>query len=256
MLYLALLTISLTFINGILLPESARHVDSDINQHVEDKLAQGHTPLNYMFEEAEELMEDTQHQLEDAVHQVTNNTTGETHITKTPIQSSGKGNNINHECVTNEDCEKGKYCRYETHRSSCRTCKLLDVPCSKDEECCTGQLCVWGQCSQNTTKGEAGSTCQYQKECRHDLCCAFHKALRFAVCMAKPIERERCYGISNHLMELLSWDTEGESPREHCPCAGDLQCLHLGRGSMCLKEQNSSEEDLTDTLYSEIDYIV
>ncbi|XP_010879220.1 dickkopf-related protein 3a isoform X3 [Esox lucius] len=252
-----------------------------------------------MFEEAEELMEDTQHQLEDAVHQtendtaktslqlhnlpsnyhnasssdsvvrnhsihtttetvhkVTNNTTGETHITKTPIQSSGKGNNINHECVTNEDCEKGKYCRYETHRSSCRTCKLLDVPCSKDEECCTGQLCVWGQCSQNTTKGEAGSTCQYQKECRHDLCCAFHKALRFAVCMAKPIERERCYGISNHLMELLSWDTEGESPREHCPCAGDLQCLHLGRGSMCLKEQNSSEEDLTDTLYSEIDYIV
>uniref|UniRef100_A0A8C7MWN3 Dickkopf WNT signaling pathway inhibitor 3a n=1 Tax=Oncorhynchus kisutch TaxID=8019 RepID=A0A8C7MWN3_ONCKI len=285
MLYFSLLTLSLTFIHGILLPGSARPVDLDIIQILEDNLAQGHTTLNDMFEEVEQLMEDTHNKLEDAVHQMdnesaksslhpnnlpsnyhnestsesvvetqsihtietlhkeTDNRTEETHITRTVIQSSGKENNINH-CIIDEDCEKGKYCRYETHRSKYLTCKALDVPCKKDEECCTGQLCVWGQCSQNTTKGEAGSICQYQSNC----------TLLFRVCTAKPIERERCHGSSNHLMELLSWDIEGQGPREHCPCAGDLQCQHLSRGTLCCTRQ--SEEDLTDALYSEIDYIV
>ncbi|XP_035642864.1 dickkopf-related protein 3a isoform X1 [Oncorhynchus keta] len=298
MLYFSLLTLSLTSIHGILLPESARPVDLDINQILEDNMAQGHTTLNNMFEEVEQLMEDTHNKLDDSVHQMdnesaksslhpnnlpsnyhndstsesvvenqsihtietvhkeTDNRTEETHITRTVIQSSGKENNIHHECIIDEDCEKGKYCRYETHRSKCLTCKALDVPCKKNEECCSGQLCVWGQCSQNATKGEAGSICQYQNDCSPDLCCAFHKALQFPVCTAKPIERERCHGSPNHLMELLSWDIEGQGSREHCPCAGDLQCQHLGRGSLCLKRQNSSEEDLTDTLYSEIDYIV
>uniref|UniRef100_A0A8C6PJG7 Dickkopf WNT signaling pathway inhibitor 3a n=1 Tax=Nothobranchius furzeri TaxID=105023 RepID=A0A8C6PJG7_NOTFU len=100
--------------------------------------------------------------------------------------------------------------------------------CTKDVECCHQQLCVWGQCSQNATKGEAGSTCEQQTDCDLDLCCVFHKALLFPVCSAKPIERERCFGASNHLMELLSRDTQDGGPRKHCPCAGDLQCQHLG----------------------------
>ncbi|XP_071371950.1 dickkopf-related protein 3a [Centroberyx affinis] len=196
-------------------------------------------------------------QSSETVEQGTNNITRETetHLTTT-IQSSGKENNIYHECIIDEDCEKGRYCLYETHNSKCLPCKAIDVPCTKDEECCGEQLCVWGQCSQNATKGEPGSICQYQNDCSTDLCCAFHKALLFPVCSAKPIERERCLGASNHLMELLSWDMDGEGPREHCPCAGDLQCQPLGRGSLCLKGQDSSEEDLTDSLYSEIDYIV
>lgn len=53
-------------------------------------------------------------------------------------------------------------------------------------------------------------------------------ALLFPVCSAKPIERERCFGESNHLIELLSWDSQDEGPRKHCPCAGDLHCQHLG----------------------------
>uniref|UniRef100_A0AAZ1Y5T9 Dickkopf N-terminal cysteine-rich domain-containing protein n=1 Tax=Oreochromis aureus TaxID=47969 RepID=A0AAZ1Y5T9_OREAU len=106
---------------------------------------------------------------------------------------------------------------------------LLFQSCTKDAECCGEQLCVWGQCSQNATKGEAGSTCQYQTDCSPDLCCAFHKALLFPVCSAKPIERERCFGASNHLTELLSWGTQDEGPRKYCPCAGDLHCQHLGK---------------------------
>uniref|UniRef100_A0A8K9UR94 Dickkopf WNT signaling pathway inhibitor 3a n=1 Tax=Oncorhynchus mykiss TaxID=8022 RepID=A0A8K9UR94_ONCMY len=242
MLYFSLLTLSLTFIHGILLPGSTRPVDLDFNQILEDNLAQGHTTLNDMFEEVEQLMEDTHNKLEDAVW-----TMSSLHPNNLPSnyhnESTSESSHAN--CIIDEDCKKGKYCLYETHRSKCLTCKALDVPCKKDE-CCTGQLCVWGQCSQNTTKREAGSICQYQSNC----------TLLFPVCTAKPIERERCHGSSNHLMELLSWDIEGQGPREHCPCAGDLQCEHLGRGSLCLKRQNSREEDLTDALYSEIDYIV
>lgn len=144
--------------------------------------------------------------------------------------------------------------------SSCETqlCSeffLIFQPCTQDEECCGEQLCVWGQCSQNATKGEAGSTCQHQTDCSLDLCCAFHKgtvqqavqhavlsenwsvrvlvcflcsALLFPICLAKPIERERCFGAPNNLMELLSWDVQDEGPRKHCPCVGDLHCQHLG----------------------------
>ncbi|KAK7169801.1 hypothetical protein R3I94_000135 [Phoxinus phoxinus] len=178
--------------------------------------------------------------------------------TSTTLRPGEKETSIDpdHECVIDEDCEKGRYCLYETHSSKCLPCKQLDATCTKDEECCAGQLCVWGQCARNSSKGDAGTICQYQRECKEEFCCAFHKALLFPVCSSKPIERERCIISANHLMELLSWDVEGESPQEHCPCAGDLRCQHLGRGALCLKSQNSSEEDLADTLYSEIDYLV
>ncbi|XP_017297616.1 dickkopf-related protein 3a [Kryptolebias marmoratus] len=172
------------------------------------------------------------------------------------VPDSDLENDIDHGCVTDDDCEEGRYCLSDTHNSKCQPCKETDVPCTKDVECCSDQLCVWGQCSQNATNGEAGSTCQQQTDCSPDLCCAFHKALSFPVCLAKPIERESCVSDSNHLMELLSWDTQDGRPRKHCPCAGDLQCQHLGRGSMCLEREDSSEEDLTDSLYSEIDYIL
>ncbi|KAM4597487.1 dickkopf-related protein 3a [Fundulus diaphanus] len=177
-------------------------------------------------------------------------------ITAPTAPADDLDNDIDQGCVTNDDCGKGRYCLSDTHKSKCRPCKDTDMSCSKDEECCGDQMCVWGQCTQNATKGEAGSTCHYQTDCRPDLCCALHKTLLFPVCSAKPIERERCFGVSNNLMELLSWDAQDNKPRRHCPCAGDLQCQHLGRGSMCLKAEDSSEEDLTDSLYSEIDYIL
>ncbi|XP_059393741.1 dickkopf-related protein 3a isoform X1 [Carassius carassius] len=173
----------------------------------------------------------------------------------TTIQSRDKENSIDHDCIIDEDCEKGSYCLYDTKSSRCLPCKHTDATCTKDEECCAGQLCVWGQCANNT-KGEAGTICQFQSDCKEEFCCAFHKALLLPVCNSKPIERERCIISANHLMELLSWDFKGEGPQEHCPCAGDLQCQHLGRGALCLKSQNSSEEELADTLYSEIDYII
>ncbi|KAM4592782.1 dickkopf-related protein 3a [Odontesthes bonariensis] len=237
----ALLVLALTAVSNGILPEI---VDSGINHILEGK-----PYLDRMFVEVEQLPEDPQQKPEDAFPQETNNIT-------TADQAGDLGNNIDHGCMTDGDCGKGRYCSSGTRNSKCQPCKETDVSCTKDVECCGHQLCVWGQCSQNATKGEAGSTCQYQTDCSPDLCCALHKTLLFAVCSSKPIEREQCFGDSNHLMELLSWDTQDEGPRKHCPCAGDLHCQHLGRGSMCLKGEDSSEEDLTDSLYSVIDYIL
>ncbi|KAF7662060.1 hypothetical protein LDENG_00247460 [Lucifuga dentata] len=285
MMRVFLLVLALTAPSNGILPEI---VDSGISHILEDNSAQGHTALNREFvetQDAQQSPEDApQHQRDnetvtfsspndhnetdsekvtgsEAVHTPETAEQETNGISATTIQSSGIGNNImfgvtSQACITDEDCDKGSYCLSETHSSKCLPCKAIDVPCTKDKECCGEQLCVWGQCSENATKGEAGSICQYQSDCSPDLCCAFHKALLFPVCLAKPIERERCFGASNHLMELLSWDIRGERPRKHCPCAGDLHCQHLGRGSMCLKGQDSSEEDLTDSLYSEIDYII
>ncbi|XP_051579641.1 dickkopf-related protein 3-like isoform X2 [Myxocyprinus asiaticus] len=270
MMFLLRLSLCLLgIVNGIVHETSKTNMD--IIANMETNLVQGQTKLNEMFREVEELMEDTQQKLEDAVHQMDNESAKSSlnpHNVSSHLQNESSieitaGNQsmyiierTNKECVIDEDCEKGGYCLYETHSSKCLPCKQLDATCTKDEECCAGQLCVWGQCSNNSTKGEAGTICQYQSDCKEELCCAFHKALLFPVCSSKPLERERCIISANHLMELLSWDMEGEGPQEHCPCAGGLQCQHRGRGALCLKYQNSSEEDLTDALYSEVDYIV
>ncbi|XP_038557878.1 dickkopf-related protein 3a [Micropterus salmoides] len=266
MMRVALLVLALTAVCSGILPEI---VDPGITHILEDNSAQGQTELDRMFVEVDQLPEDPQQKPEHAFHQknesisqsphpnslppshhnesasdkVIDNepvhTSGEqeTNNITTTVQSSDVGNNIDHGCITDEDCGKGRYCLYDTHNSKCLPCKAIDVSCTTDKECCGEQLCVWGQCSQNATKGEAGSTCQYQTDCSPDLCCAFHKALLFPVCSAKPIERERCLGASNHLLELVSWDIQEEGPRKHCPCAGDLHCHTWGEGPCALKEK-------------------
>ncbi|XP_068452077.1 dickkopf-related protein 3a [Clinocottus analis] len=280
----ALLVLAFSAVCHGILPEI---VHSDFSHIPEDDSARGQTELD-RFAEVEQLPEDPQEK-EDAFHQRNNESVSlsphannlppshhnetasdevidngyvhtsvelETNNITTPVHSSDPGNNIEQGCISDGDCVKGSYCLHDTSNSKCLPCKATDMSCMKDNECCGEQLCVWGQCSLNATKGEAGSTCQHQTDCNPDLCCLFHKALLFPVCSAKPIERERCFGASNHLLEFLSWDVQDEGPRKHCPCAGDLRCQHLGRGSMCLKVEDSQEEDLTDSLYSEIDYII
>uniref|UniRef100_A0A3Q3K7V6 Dickkopf N-terminal cysteine-rich domain-containing protein n=1 Tax=Monopterus albus TaxID=43700 RepID=A0A3Q3K7V6_MONAL len=275
MMRTALLVLALPAVCSAILPDI---VDSGISHILLDNSAHGQTDQDPVFVEVKQLQEDPQQKPEDAVNQKSsepvtvsphannlppshhNETASDKVMDNDSVHTSVhqvlKTNKPEIGCITDEDCGKGRYCFYDTHNSRCLPCKATDVSCTKDEECCGEQLCEWGQCSQNATKGEAGTTCQYQADCSPDLCCAFHKALLFPVCSAKPIERERCFGASNHLMELLSWDIQDEGPKKHCPCAGDLHCQHLGRGSMCLKGEDSSEEDLTDTLYSEIDYVI
>nr|XP_061813043.1 dickkopf-related protein 3-like [Nerophis lumbriciformis] len=200
--------------------------------------------LNDMFREVEELMEDTQHILEDAVDQVksngmvtslcvqeSNSTTGERRSFHIGVEISGEWNSVYHECMVDEDCGELKYCLYGTDSSKCLPCIPTDMPCTKNEECCSSQMCVWGQCTVNATEGTEGTICQGQNDCKLDLCCAFQRELLFPVCNPKPGKGEACLNQPNLLMDMLAWDDEG--PRDYCPCANDLQCQTHGRGSVC-----------------------
>lgn len=238
--------------------------------------------MNDMFREVEKLMEDTQHKLEEAVHQMNNesakslsyaqdlipnynltisegvlgdpsarvveqitkemdNRTGGINVVRTVIKTSGRWNEVDHECLIDEDCGDSSYCLYQILTSRCIPCKGPHTACAKDEECCGGQLCVWGKCSPDGVRGQSGSICQYQNDCSPQHCCAFHKELLYPVCTPRPQEHEACYSHPNHLMDLLLWDVEG--PREHCPCAGGLECQPLRLGSLCLDSGVSSGEE-------------
>ncbi|KAF6737037.1 Dickkopf-related protein 3 [Oryzias melastigma] len=229
-----------------------------------DSLERGPVSLNEMFRELGELMEDTQNLLDEAVdqiiteeekfsagsrdlrhnrtlkimtrvldrsEQVTDNRTGEAHLTHVHEEISGEWNSVNHECMVDEDCGDLKYCLYEIESSRCLPCIASDMPCRKDEECCSAQMCVWGQCTANASRGAEGTICQGQSDCRPGLCCAFQRELLFPVCNPKPQRGESCLNHPNLLMDMLAWDQEG--PRDHCQCADHLQCRAHGRGSVC-----------------------
>ncbi|MED6238947.1 hypothetical protein ATANTOWER_032727 [Ataeniobius toweri] len=89
------------------------------------------------------------------------------------------------ECMVDEDCGDQKYCLYRIENSKCLPCIATDMPCTKDEECCFDQMCVWGQCTVNASQGTAGTICQGQSDCRPDFCCAFQRGDMEYICMSK-----------------------------------------------------------------------
>ncbi|XP_053283134.1 dickkopf-related protein 3b [Pleuronectes platessa] len=207
-----------------------------------DRLERGPASLNDMFREVEALMEDTQHILEEAVDQITTEssksslTSADLHLrtdqeTNNETEVSSPWNSVDHECMVDEDCGDLRYCLYEIQNSRCLPCIPTDMPCIKDEECCSDQMCVWGQCTVNATRGTEGTICQGQSDCRTDLCCAFQRELLFPVCNPHPGKGESCQNYPNLLMDMLAWDEE--VPRDHCPCADHLQCRPHGRGFVC-----------------------
>ncbi|XP_030641113.1 dickkopf-related protein 3b [Chanos chanos] len=278
----ALLALCLGLVNGVVYKRTSPD-PQDISETLAARVAQGQVTLNEMFREVEKLMEDTQQKLEEAVQQMdnetarsmsnahglplnyhnetstmeilgnqtihtiekidkeTDNETGGVYFSRTWIQTSGQWNEADHECLIDEDCGKDSYCFYEILTSKCMPCKAGNMICTKDEECCGDQLCVWGMCAQNRTKGQSGTICQYQSDCSPQHCCAFHKALLFPVCRPRPQKRQPCQGHPNMLMELLLWDVEG--PRENCPCTAGLQCLSVGKESLCMDEKSSVGEN-------------
>ncbi|XP_026874054.2 dickkopf-related protein 3b [Electrophorus electricus] len=242
--------------------EQRVHVETPDTRSLESHAAQGQATLNEMFREVEELMEDTQQKLQEAVHQMENETSkslyghslpsrydslnrteakearahaGGSPISKTLIQT-GQWNNVDHECLTDEDCEEDNYCRYELSRSKCAPCRTTGTECEKNEECCGEQLCVWGLCALNRTTGQSGTICQQQSDCSSQHCCAFHRAFLFPVCRPRPREGQGCHEQPNQLLELLLWDDE--APYEHCPCAAGLQCQLAGKESLCTAEKS------------------
>uniref|UniRef100_A0A3Q2DJW6 Dickkopf N-terminal cysteine-rich domain-containing protein n=1 Tax=Cyprinodon variegatus TaxID=28743 RepID=A0A3Q2DJW6_CYPVA len=211
-------------------------------------MERGPLSLNEMFREVEELMEDTQHMLDEAVHQVcvtfypftSKHSSGETIGILLQINLHDYDRKMSvKECMVDEDCGDLKYCLYEIENSKCLPCIPTDMPCTKDEECCSDQMCVWGQCTANAIQGTAGTICQGQSDCSTDLCCAFQREFLFPVCSPKPAKGESCLNHPNLLMDMLEWDQEG--PRDYCPCVGNLQCQPH---SVCSADNASVEEEM------------
>lgn len=179
-------------------------------------------------------------QLIERINKETDNKTGKTHFSRTLIQNTERWNEVDHECMIDEDCGDGSFCLYEIVTSKCVPCQTTNMECTKDVECCGDQLCVWGVCAQNKTKGQSGTICQNQNDCSPQHCCAFHKALLFPVCRPKPQEGQGCEREGNQLMEVMLWEDEG--PLEHCPCAAGLLCQQIQKTSLCVDERHASGE--------------
>uniref|UniRef100_K7FZM3 Dickkopf-related protein 3 n=1 Tax=Pelodiscus sinensis TaxID=13735 RepID=K7FZM3_PELSI len=159
------------------------------------------------------------------IDKVTDNKTGSMIYSETIITSIKDGESKrNHECIIDEDCERGKYCQFSSFEYRCQLCKTQRSPCSRDVECCGDQLCVWGECVEAVSKGENGTICENQLDCNPGTCCAFQKDLLFPVCTPLPEAREPCLDPSNKLLNLITWELEPGGVLEHCPCASGLIC--------------------------------
>ncbi|NXD27534.1 DKK3 protein, partial [Spelaeornis formosus] len=159
------------------------------------------------------------------IDKVTDNKTGSTVFSETVVTSIRDGENkMNHECIIDEDCEPGKYCQFSTFEYKCQPCKPQHTRCWRDAECCREKLCVWGQCTGATSRGDNGTICESQHDCKPGSCCAFHKALLFPVCTPLPRDGEPCHDPSNRLLNLITWDLEPDGVLELCPCASGLSC--------------------------------
>uniref|UniRef100_A0A672RTM3 Dickkopf WNT signaling pathway inhibitor 3a n=1 Tax=Sinocyclocheilus grahami TaxID=75366 RepID=A0A672RTM3_SINGR len=250
-------SLCLAIVYGIV-PEISK-TDMDIISNMVTNVEEGQTPLSDMFREVEEeLMEDTQQKLEDAVQQMDNETAKSSlhpHNVSANLRNYSMeiiaGNqsiytaerinkrfwgwgvfvlvisNVNigyQKSLTPPLREIKLFAQHLKHQLKCGG---VDKYTYAPIICSLLQVRVWGQCADGT-KGDAGTICQSQSDCKKEFCCAYHKALLLPVCNSKPIERERCIISANHLIALRSWDLKAEGPQKHCPCAGDLQCQHLG----------------------------
>ncbi|XP_025890464.1 dickkopf-related protein 3 [Nothoprocta perdicaria] len=176
------------------------------------------------------------------IDKVTDNKTGSTVYSEVVITSIRDGENKrNHECIIDEDCDTGKYCQFSSLEYKCEPCKTQHTHCARDVECCSDQLCVWGECKQAASRGENGTICENQQDCKPGTCCAFQKELLFPVCTPLPEQGEPCHDPSNRLLNLITWELEPDGVLERCPCASGLICQPQSQSTVSVCELSTGE---------------
>ncbi|XP_067849700.1 dickkopf-related protein 3-like [Heptranchias perlo] len=132
------------------------------------------------------------------------------------------------ECSVDEDCRKDHFCQTDMLESKCLRQRAQNQNCTRDGECRTGHLCIWGRCKPHAEKGQSGSICEQQRDCRPDLCCALHAHILFPVCTPLPSKGQPCLDHTHRLLDLITWEMEPEGAFDRCPCSEGLICRHEG----------------------------
>ncbi|MEE6482846.1 hypothetical protein FKM82_013365 [Ascaphus truei] len=209
----------------------------------------GQLPPNYHNEEQEE------HQVGNAtiishrkIDKMTNNKTGETLISEKTITSLRQEENMNDEqwkCHDSSDCQEDQYCYSSFFNAECRECNIKEMECHRDNECCFGNLCVWGRCTEAVSVGNSGKRCDPSKDqCSPGLCCTKTDSLAFPVCAPFPAEGEPCRRQTSNLLRLLWGSVTGVGPG-YCPCAEGLVCTNKGFNLISTCEKPDDVLDFT-----------
>ncbi|XP_078077001.1 dickkopf-related protein 3b [Mustelus asterias] len=198
----------------------------------------GQASLKEMFQELEELMEDTQQKLQGAAREMElkqgrmlrdlervsdnyNKSNAHSTARKPAIHPPQQ---VRKECIVDEDCSKDHFCWLDVLESKCLQRRAQEENCTRDGECYSDHLCIWGQCRASVVKGQSGSICEQQRDCSADLCCAFHTYLLFPVCTPLSTKGQPCHDPTHRLLDLITWEMEPGGALEHCPCSKGLMC--------------------------------
>ncbi|XP_078405486.1 dickkopf-related protein 3b isoform X2 [Cetorhinus maximus] len=220
-----------------------------------------HATLREMFQEVEELMEDTQQKLQGAAREMElkqgrmlrdlesvsdNHNKSKAHSTAR-ISTTHSQQEIKKECIVDEDCRKDHFCWVDVLESKCLPRKSQEENCTRDEECYLDYLCIWGQCKASAMKGQTGSICEQQRDCSADLCCAFHNYLLFPVCTPLPTKGQPCHDPAHRLFDLITWEMEPEGALDHCPCSKGLMCQPEGKALLSVCKDSDFEKGTVTT---------
>uniref|UniRef100_UPI00398E537F dickkopf-related protein 3-like n=1 Tax=Pristiophorus japonicus TaxID=55135 RepID=UPI00398E537F len=222
-----------------------------------DAASLGKASLREMFREVEELMEDTQLKLQGAAREMAlkqgrmsrdldrlsdnyrNRSKGQFGAGNPSAQ---RGQEIQKECIVDEDCTKHHFCQVDMSESKCLRRRAREENCTRDGECYSAHRCVWGQCKANAVTGETGSICEQQGDCSADLCCAFHTYLLYPVCTPLPNKGQPCHDPAHRLLDLITWEMEPEGALDRCPCSKGLTCQPHGNALMSVCKDTDAEQ--------------
>ncbi|XP_067902792.1 dickkopf-related protein 3b isoform X2 [Heterodontus francisci] len=217
--------------------------------------------LREMFQELEELMEDTQLKLQGAARQMESKQGRQSRDLERLSDNDKKFNaqsmeriltihswqEMEKECIVDEDCKEDHFCQVDILESKCLLRRAQEENCTRDGECYLDHLCIWGQCRATAEKGQTGSICEQQRDCSADLCCALHTYLLFPVCTPLPTKGQPCHDPTHRLFDLVTWELEPEGALDRCPCSKGLMCQPEGKALLSVCKDSDIEQGVFTT---------